>query len=100
MYILLSNTDLLFLKASCAREIQERKKGQARKKMMRVFKGRCYAQKYDQFTYKAEVKIVAGKHSGVSAFVIGETPHKVHVCLPSGNTSTLYKADVRSLVDK
>ena len=67
---------------------------------MRVFKGRRYAQKYDQFTYKEEVKIVAGKHSGVSAFVIGETPHKVHVCLPSGNTSTLYKADVRGLADK
>ena len=63
--------------------------------MMRVFKGRWYAQKYDEFKYKEEVTIVGGKHNGTSAFVIGETPLKVHVCLPSGSTSTLFKSDVR-----
>ena len=65
--------------------------------MIRVFKGSRYAQKYEEFKYREEVTIISGKHNGTSAFVIGETPLKMHVCFPSGITSTLYKCDVRSM---
>ena len=64
---------------------------------MHVFKGRQYAQKYNKFKYKEEVTIIDEIHNGTFAFVIGETPLKVHVCLPSGSTRTLYKCDVHGM---
>ena len=42
--------------------------------MMRLFKGRRYAQKYDKFKYREEITIIRGRHKGASAFVIGEPP--------------------------
>ena len=63
--------------------------------MMLPFKGKRYAQKYDEFFYKENVKIVGGKHRGRTAIVIGETTWKVHVCFPNGSISTLDKCDVQ-----